>query len=313
MAEAIALATFLLLTGGITFYGFRVYARPARILKQLREPPQPVAPQKTDAAEAEQQGVLIRTLRQVGEKVPISPDAAGAAKRYLIAAGFRSESAIRVLYGIKAALCVVLPLLAWGPVYAITVKPGLRLAFLGAMACLGWFGPGLVLEAKVKRRQETIRLSLPDALDLIVVCVEAGHGLDQALMRVTQELRSTHKEICEEFSLLNLEMRAGKRRTDALRNLAERAGEPELRKLVAIMIQADRFGTSIGDSLRTHADFMRVKRRQDAEERANKVGVKLVFPIFFCILPSMFVVTAGPGVLAIINNLLPALKQAGGH
>ena len=184
---------------------------------------------------------------------------------------------------------------------------------LGAAGCLGWFGPGMVLDALVKRRQEIIRISLPDALDLLVVCVEAGHGLDQALVRVSRELRATHKDICDEFSLMTLEMRAGKRRAEALHNLAERTGEPELRKLVAIMIQADRFGTSIGDSLRTHADYMREKRKQDAEERANKVGVKLVFPIFFFILPSMFIVTAGPGVLAIINNLMPAMRHAGGH
>jgi len=302
-----------MLAAGISYYGVRVYARPARMLEQLRERA-PVSKPRTGESEGEQRGhAVTRVMQLAGEKIPISPQAASMAKRYLVAAGFRSEDAIRVLYGIKAVLSVLLLLIALGLVNAVTARPQLRLAILGAAACLGWFGPGMALEALVKRRQEIIRLSLPDALDLTVVCVEAGHGLDQAFVRVAQELRLTHKEICDEFRLVTLEMRAGKRRADALRNLAERTGEPELRKLVAIMVQADRFGTSVGDSLRAHADFMRIQRGQNAEERANKVGVKLVFPIFFCILPSMFVVTAGPGVLAIMNHLLPALRQAGGN
>ena len=313
MAPVIALATFVMLAAGISYYGLRVYARPARMLEQLREPPPEWKPGQPEA-EGERHGLfLVRVMRLAGEKIPISPQSAGMVRRYLVAAGFRSESAIRVLYGIKAVLAVLLPLIALAVMNAVPPRPGLRLAILGAAACLGWFGPGMALETLVKRRQETIRLSLPDALDLLVVCMEAGHGLDQAFVRVTQELRFTHKEICDEFRLVTLEMRAGKRRMDALRNLAERTGEPELRKLVAIMVQADRFGTSMGDSLRAHADFMRIQRGQNAEERANKVGVKLVFPIFFCILPSMFVVTAGPGVLAIMNHLLPALRQAGGN
>jgi tight adherence protein C len=162
----------------------------------------------------------------------------------------------------------------------------------------------------VSRRQEKIKFSLPDALDLLVVCMEAGLGLDQAMVNVSRELEITHPEICQEFNLVSLEMRAGKRRTEALKNLASRAGEPELRKLVATLVQADRFGASIADSLRTHADFMRVRRRQEAEERAAKVGVKLVFPIFFFILPSMLVVAAGPGLLALFKHLFPLMRTA---
>ena len=153
---------------------------------------------------------------------------------------------------------------------------------------------------------------LPDALDLMVVCVEAGLGLDQAVRSVSEELRITHPEISEELGLVTLEMRAGKRRVDALKNLADRTGETELRKLVAILIQADRFGTSIAESLRTHSDFMRVRRRQDAEERAGKVGVKLVFPIFFFLLPAMLVVAAGPGLLQVFKQLFPLMRGYGG-
>jgi len=139
--------------------------------------------------------------------------------------------------------------------------------------------------------------------------MEAGLGLDQAIVNVSRELALSHPEISQELSLVNLEMRAGKRRQEALKNLADRTGEPEIRKLVATLIQADRFGTSIADSLRAHSDFMRVRRRQQAEERAAKVGVKLVFPIFFFILPAMLVVAAGPGLLQLFKNLFPMMKS----
>jgi tight adherence protein C len=154
-------------------------------------------------------------------------------------------------------------------------------------------------------------LSLPDALDLLVVCVEAGLGLDQALVNVSRQLQTAHPELSDELSLLTAEMRAGKRRAEALRNLASRTGEDDLRKLVAVLVQADRFGTSIADSLRTHAEFMRTRRRQLAEEKAAKMGVKLVFPIFFFIMPTMIVVSVGPGLLQLIKNLMPMMKAVG--
>ena len=150
---------------------------------------------------------------------------------------------------------------------------------------------------------------MPDALDLLVIAVESGLGLDQALVSVTRELRTTHKDVTDEFSLVALEMRAGKRRIDALNNLSSRTGEPEVRKLVAVLVQTDRFGTSISDALRTHADFMRVSRRLAAEERAGKLGVKLTFPIFFFILPSLALVVAGPGLLQVARVLLPTLNN----
>ena len=150
----------------------------------------------------------------------------------------------------------------------------------------------------------------------MVVSVEAGLGLDQAVQNVGRELALAHPELSEELGLVTLEMRAGKRRAEALRNLAQRTGEPELRKLTALLIQSDRFGTSMAEALRTHSEFMRVRRRQDAEERAAKVGVKLVFPIFFFILPSMLVVAAGPGIVAGFQILVPHdegdLKEKGG-
>jgi len=178
-----------------------------------------------------------------------------------------------------------------------------------AGAMVGYLVPGMVLEQLIERRQETIRFSLPDVLDLLVICVEAGLGLDQALLTVSRELQTTHPLLCNELALMNLEMRAGMRRADALHNFAERTAEKEVRKLVAILIQTDRFGTSIADALRTHSVFMRKRRRMDAEERAGKVGVKLVFPIFLFLLPSMLVISAGPGLLLVFKSLFPMMRN----
>src|SRR5580765_722264 len=190
-------------------------------------------------------------------------------------------------------------------------NPVMKLGLMASGIGAGWILPRFMLEKKVGKRQEILRLSLPDALDLLVVSIEAGLGLDQAIQHVARELAPSHPQLAEEMSLVTLEMRAGKRRSEALRNFAERTGEAEFRKLVAILVQNDRFGTSMGESLRTHSDFLRVKRRQEAEERAGKVGVKLVFPIFFFILPSMLVVAAGPGLLQVFKYLFPMMKTIG--
>jgi tight adherence protein C len=178
------------------------------------------------------------------------------------------------------------------------------------MGFLGYYGPSFWLDSAVSSRNERLRFSLPDGLDLMVVSVEAGLGLDQAIQYVGKEMALSHPELSDELRLATLEIRAGKRRAEALRNLSERTGEPEISKLVAILVQTDRFGTSIADSLRTHSEFMRVRRRQEAEERAAKVGVKLVFPIFFLMLPAMLVVAAGPGLLQVFKFLFPMMKNA---
>jgi tight adherence protein C len=187
----------------------------------------------------------------------------------------------------------------------------LRIALVLSSAMAGWVLPKFFLEKKVKKRREILRLSLPDALDMLVVSVEAGLGLDQAIQHVARELVTSHPQLSEELTLVTLEMRAGKRRSDALRHFAERTGEDEIRKLIAILVQNDRFGTSMGESLRSHSDYLRTRRRQEAEERAAKVGVKLVFPIFFFIMPSMVIVTAGPGLLHVFKDLFPMMQHFG--
>jgi tight adherence protein C len=311
MNHPLTLATliFLALMMVMTWAGYRVFFKPGRFLKQLGNPVIGDDLPHAIAIDAEAQpGTLVTLLRQIGSHVPSSQVETADLRTQLIRAGYRSESAPTVLYGLKivAILALLVPCIMLES--SLPPNPVMKLALIASGVAAGWILPRFVLEKKVAKRQTIIRLSLPDALDLMVVSVEAGLGLDQAIQHVGRELQESHPQLSEDLSLVTLEMRAGKRRADALRNLAERTGEPEVRKLVAILIQNDRFGTSMGESLRTHSDFMRTRRRQEAEERAGKVGVKLVFPIFFFILPSMLIVAAGPGLLQIFKNLFPMMK-----
>ncbi len=310
MALGIAIAFFCIILLSITAYGYRLYAKPGRIEDRLKASSASAAATAVigpSAGPRAEKKWLVRVVQQIGEAVPVSPQDVGMSRRYLIAAGYRSDTAVKVYYGLKIVLAVALFFAALFLRAYIDNSIG-RIIIVIAGVAAGFFGPNLFVERMVSKRQEAIRFSLPDALDMMIVCMEAGLGLDQAMSAVSRELQTTHKEISEEFSLVTLEMRAGKRRMEALKNLADRAGEPELRKLVATMIQADRFGTGVAEALRTHSEFMRVKRRQEAEERAAKIGVKLVFPIFFFILPSMLIVAAGPGLLMLFKQLFPMMN-----
>jgi tight adherence protein C len=248
-------------------------------------------------------------VKKLGSILPASPKDVTVMQRRLIRAGIRNPGALKMLYGAKLILGLVLPIAAG---FALVASPlgaeRKALAVMGALA-VGFFGPNEYVRMRARRRQRAIRRGLPNALDLLVVCVESGLGLDQAIMQVAKELENAHPEISQEFTLVNLELRAGKRRLEALRNLADRSAVDELKKLVAVLIQADRFGTGIAQSLRGHSDYMRVQARQTAEEKAAKLGVKLVFPIFFCILPSLFVVTVGPVMVRIFRELLPMIEN----
>lgn len=164
------------------------------------------------------------------------------------------------------------------------------------------------MNQRINKRKHRIQLALPDALDLAVVCVEAGLGLDQALARIADEIDFSHPELADELRIRNMEINLGRSRTDALRNLANRTGVDDLKALVAILIQTDRFGTSIGQSLRVFADSMRVKRRQRAEERAAKVAIKMLFPLLFFVFPAVLVMIVGPAVIAVFRDLLPVLS-----
>jgi len=214
-----------------------------------------------------------------------------------------------VLYGAKLLFGVLVPLVMTALVFQSSADTANKVLAVLAAVAAGFFGPNEYVKIVTQRRQKGIQRGLPNALDLMVVCVESGLGLDQAMIQVSKELETANPEIAEEFHIANLELKAGKRRSEALRNLTERTGAEELKKLVAVLIQADRFGTGVAASLRSHADYMRVQARQAAEEKAAKLGVKLVFPIFFCILPSLFVVTVGPVAVRIVRDLLPMMNR----
>jgi tight adherence protein C len=169
--------------------------------------------------------------------------------------------------------------------------------------------PRFMLKRIIRKRQLRVRLGLPDALDLTVICVEAGLGLDQALLRVGEDLRHVHPELSDEFRLVNLELRAGKPRAEALRNLADRTGVDDLRALVAVLIQTDRFGTSIAQALRVHSDSLRTERRQRAEEAAAKTTIKMVPVLVLFVFPSMFFVSLGPAAIQMIRYLLPEISR----
>jgi len=308
-----SICAFLMLLIGISWVGYRFIFKPGRMLKQLGTPVITEQQSQFVANDAEPQAsTIVTVLHQIGSKVPSSEADVASLRATLIRAGFRSENAVHVFFGLRIVGVLVMLFVCVMMEPRLPPNPMMKMMLMISGSCAGWVLPRFFLEKKVAKRQEILRLSLPDALDLLVVSVEAGLGLDQAIQHVSKELQVSHPQLSEEMALVTLEMRAGKRRADAMRNFAERTGEPEIRKLVAILIQNDRFGTSMGESLRTHSDFLRIARRQEAEERAGKVGVKLVFPIFFFILPSMLIVAAGPGILQIFKYLFPLMKHVGG-
>jgi tight adherence protein C len=307
-----SICAFSMLMLILTWVGYRLIYKPGKFMRQLGAPVITADSRRMVADGGEPEASTIVTLlQQLGSRVPSSDTEVAALKMDLIRAGFRGDTALPVFYGVRIVGTLVMLFFCIMLEGRMPPNPVLKVGLMVSGAAAGWVLPRFLLEKKVGKRQEELRLSLPDALDLMVVSIEAGLGLDQAIQHVAKELGPSHPQLSEEMSLVTLEMRAGKRRSEALRNFAERTGEAEFRKLVAILIQNDRFGTSMGESLRTHSDFMRTRRRQDAEERAGKVGVKLVFPIFFFILPSMLVVAAGPGILQIFKYLFPMMKTLG--
>jgi tight adherence protein C len=248
-------------------------------------------------------------VARLGATLPVGAKGTGRLERRLIRAGYRRPQTVRVVYGAKLLLGVALPLLAWALVSRFAWSIDTQIMIVAGAAIVGYSAPGYFVTFQGRRRQHRIRRGLPDALDLLVICVESGLGLDQAIMQAAKELELAQPDISREFAMVNHELRTGTRRADALRNLAARTAVDELKKLVAVLIQADRFGTGIAQSLRMHADYMRVQVRQIAEEKAAKVGVKLVFPIFFCILPTLFVVTVGPMAVRLVREVLPMMDN----
>jgi tight adherence protein C len=301
MLIALPVLLFVVIVGVIGAFGFHYYVKPSRLLDQLSSSSDPVSAAIRERKK-NREFSLARLFEPIGNLLPVSPQAAGILKKDFAAAGIRSPSAIPVFYGIKLVLAAAFLVLAMTGRSHVASPVG-RIMFPLSATGLGYFLPTFVLGRLIKRRSTQIRLALPDVLDLLVICTEAGCGLDQALVNVSRELKNVHPAVSEELSLLNMEIMAGKSRAEAMRNFAKRVTEDEVKKLMAILIQTDRFGTSVSDALRTQSDYLRIRRRQDAEEKAGKVGVKLVFPIFFFCLPALLVVTAGSGFLQLFHNI----------
>ena len=235
-------------------------------------------------------------LERIAKKIPKSPKEMSVLRRRLAAAGIHSYGAA-VFYSIAE---LTLPVVfAAGPLMWLN---GTMSWVLGGVAGLvGYMVPGLILGHLIKKQKRKIENGLPDALDLMIVCVEAGTGLDQAIQKTSIELEISHPELAEQLRMITTEIRAGKTRIEAFKNFAAHTKVDDVRSLVAMLIQTDRFGTSIAQALRTHAEVSRVKRRQRAEERAAKIGVKLVFPLVFFLFPAFYVVTLGPAVIQFVR------------
>ncbi len=198
-------------------------------------------------------------------------------------------------------------LLGFGASFVFGVTRGW--IYIGLAVLAGFVGPNLWLDRQIRRRQKAIRNGLPDALDLLIVSLEAGSSLDHAIMKAGEELTGPHPALADELRLVTTEIRAGKPRLEALKNFADRTKVADVRALVAMLIQTDRFGTSVAQGLRTHAETSRTKRRQIAEERAAKVGVKLVFPLVFFIFPALYVVVLGPAVIRFVRVFIEQVVQ----
>jgi tight adherence protein C len=244
---------------------------------------------------------LVKRLQQV---VPKSPKDMSRLRRRLATAGVRSASAAAVFAASELLLFAAFGLLVVG---VRGVSRGGWIFGLTA-AAVGYLLPGLWLARRTTRRQRLIQNGLPDALDLFIVCIEAGSSLDQAIVKSSDELAISHPTLAEELRLVTTETRTGKPRIEAFKNFASRTKVDDVRALTAMLIQTDRFGTSIAQALRTHAETSRIQRRQRAEERAGKIGVKLVFPLVFCLFPALYVAILGPAIVNYIRYFKGGLR-----
>jgi tight adherence protein C len=302
--DVLLIAIFVLVAGGTMAMVAPLWRWRVQVLSRLGRRPVEVRAIPKSSASAWKE-----LLARIGTTVPASPKSLPQLRRRLIRAGFRAPAAAKLFEGARGAGAVLMGGASLGLAWHAGVSPDRVLLVTAAGVMTGYIMPGNALAWRIARRRHAIEKGLPDALDLMVVCVESGLGIDQALVQVSRELTRSHPDISDEFAVINLELRAGKPRAEALHNLAERTGVDDVRKLVAVLVQTDRFGTSIAQTLRGHSDYLRAMARQRAEERAAKLAVKLVFPIFFCVLPSLFIVTVGPVLTRLVRDLLPMIEN----
>jgi tight adherence protein C len=240
---------------------------------------------------------LEQAMDPLSRAIPLTPSEVSRTRAWLIQAGYREPRHLTMYVGSRVLAALL------GLVLVLVLTGFDSIMLMVGVAGFGFFLPRFVLKRLIRERQQRIRLALPDALDLTVICVEAGLPLDQAMLRVGEDLHHAHPELSEEFHLVNLEMRAGKPRPEALRHLVTRTGVDDIRTLVATLIQTDRFGTSVAQALRVHSDALRTERRQRAEEAAAKTTIKMVIPLVVFVLPSLIFVTLGPALIQLYRTL----------
>lgn len=251
----------------------------------------------------QEDGPIRQTLEKIGSIVPTANDLDNPIRARLIIAGYRAPDALQAFFGIKAvaALSCGFGTLMLSRVFES--EAGISAVVAICLAGIGYLTPDRMLSSMEKKRQQRLRHAIPAALDLLVLSLEAGQGLDSSLFDTSKELKRVYPDLSEELALTHLEMRAGQSRADVLTRLAQRTGEAEVKKLTNLLIDGDRFGTALGPALRNHAKYTRLRRRQLAQEQARKTSVKLVFPVFFLIFPCVLLVTLGPAVLRLAEGL----------
>jgi tight adherence protein C len=286
-------ATVALLSGTVASLVFTQTSPERRRLRDLTAPRSETVPVNIRLAD-----VPSQNLRRISGMLPTSPTDLTRLRRRLTTAGYEGYSAAIWYTAVRLALPVLLGVI---PVLVLGVSGGWAVGL--ASAAMGAVLPDLWLSRKTDQHRKAIQDGLPDMLDLVVVCIEAGSSLDQGIVKASDELEIALPVIAREFRTLSSQIRAGKPRMEAFRDLAKRTGVEDVKSLVAMLIQTDRFGTSIAQGLRTHADTLRTKRRQRAEERAGTIGVKLVFPLVLCLMPALYVVCLGPAMVAFYRNL----------
>jgi tight adherence protein C len=285
---------FLLIASG----GLLLFYREA-MLQRISDVINPQSKPKSLLTSFQESGFSIGgVVEHFDSVIPKSQAEVSVVKQRLIRAGYRKESTVKIFNGSKVLVPVLLCVLA-----LVTGAANLSPFFIYATALgLGFLAPDFWLGRQIKKRQSKIRRGLPDVLDLLVICIEAGLGLDQATVRASEELAHAQPELCDELHVVVLEQRAGRPRQDTWKHLAERTDVDCIRNLVTMMIQAEQFGTSIGKTLRTHSDTLRTQRIQQVEEQAAKTTIKLIFPLVFFIFPSLFLVTLGPAIIIMMDS-----------
>lgn len=278
----------------------------------LKNPKAAALAMKNEANRSESITKVLEKATPAFAKALQPKDAASQSKlkQRLAYAGFRRESSVTIFLGMKIIAAGVAIVLGGGTVLFMQGATGNSLLKILGIAGLGFFLPDLVVFFIGKKRKEAIFLSLPDTLDLLVVCVEAGLGLDQAMRRVSEEMKKSYRVICEELSICNFQLQMGRTRNEVLHELGSRTGVDDLRALASILIQADKFGSSVAQALRVQSDSMRTRRRQIAEEKAAKTAVQLIFPLVLFIFPGIFVVLVGPAGITMVRQMFP-MMQAG--